>query len=421
LSEIAAFVDVHTAAVQLLLDWADARSADHVSLVDIDELFGPEMLRLVFDPLSEAQDKKSGPTALARDEELEYQRRFATPVAQVPMAGKLDMVFDPALASGRLLRRIKVFFGTNRADGGGDHRSKHFANAPGDGLRLGVANVTLPPDHEQGQMERPWALLVRFEEDQRFHIVVESAQLLEEAKWRELAMTDLGGEDEAILFVHGYNVTFDDAVRRTAQLANDLKLSCMPLCFSWASAAQLFAYAKDEDTIMWSREHLRAFMDMAMRTVGLRRLHVIAHSMGNRALLEVISGLCQQQVSLESVGRVVLAAPDVATPIFRQHAQNFAMLPGVTLYASRGDWAIRASKVFHVGDRASDADPPLVLNHLETVDVTKACDGIFDLGHGYIASASKVFADLYEVIKHGTPAAKRQGTRVAPGGGYYEL
>ena len=88
---------------------------------------------------------------------------------------------------------------------------------------------------------------------------------------------------EAFVFVHGFNVTFEDAARRTAQLAYDLGFKGAPILYSWPSKGSLFSYAADEATIDWTVPHLKEFLEEIAFKSGAEVLHIIAQSMGNRA------------------------------------------------------------------------------------------------------------------------------------------
>ncbi|WP_163284658.1 alpha/beta hydrolase, partial [Enterobacter hormaechei] len=48
-----------------------------------------------------------------------------------------------------------------------------------------------------------------------------------------------------IVFVHGYNTSFDDAVYRLAQIVNDSNYPGTPVLFSWASGASTTSYVYD--------------------------------------------------------------------------------------------------------------------------------------------------------------------------------
>ena len=55
------------------------------------------------------------------------------------------------------------------------------------------------------------------------------------------------GKGEVLVFVHGYNVTFGDALRQTAQLAFDLAFEGAPILYSWPASGNKGDYARDKD------------------------------------------------------------------------------------------------------------------------------------------------------------------------------
>ena len=59
-------------------------------------------------------------------------------------------------------------------------------------------------------------------------------------------------EREAFVFVHGFNVRFVDALKRTAQLAHDLEVQGPIVSYSWPSRGKLTAYAADEASVSWA-------------------------------------------------------------------------------------------------------------------------------------------------------------------------
>ena len=317
--------------------------------------------------------------------------------------------------------RIKVWFGTDRhqvpapsrpAETFGDDRSLVEAQP----LSYGIANVSIPAKHKEGEIERPSIWRLEFSENPDKHMVVTTLTLCEREDWINDAKHPGA---EGLLFIHGFNVSFEDALLRAAQLAYDLKFEGVPLCYSWASAAKVSDYLKDSATVDWSTANLRQFMQVVMRELGLSKLHVVAHSMGNRALTRVLSDWVAEAGEAR-VAQVVLAAPDVDTGLFRQLVASFKAVGQVTLYASRSDRAILASKTIHENPRAGDGDPPCVMQGVVTVDVTSAGEEMFGLGHSYFAQANGVFTDLYYLIRS-VAVQERKSVRPAPSGDYYVL
>ena len=89
-----------------------------------------------------------------------------------------------------------------------------------------------------------------------------------------------------IVFVHGFNNTFETAAERAALYAYDLQpdVSSKAAIFSWPSKESLFGYQHDEDVVLVNQ-------DRASQVLGILRTHdsaspvlLIGHSMGCRVL-----------------------------------------------------------------------------------------------------------------------------------------
>jgi esterase/lipase superfamily enzyme len=319
-----------------------------------------------------------------------------------------------------------IFYGTDRLLEPG--RAVKFGGFRSDGtIAYGVAEVSIPHIHREGKLERPWLWPTQTKGNPNKHIVVHSNALLGLDAWFTSAKEYLShqgiGQDpskkEGLLFIHGYNVGFDAALWRAAQLCHDLKFPGLMLCFSWASLGTPGGYPADEATVDWSAANLRQYLTHVTEQLGLSALHIVAHSMGNRALLSVLENW-KHKPGTTPIHQIILAAPDVDTSRFKQIGQVFDTFEQVTLYTSRHDRAIAASRFVHSYPRAGDANPPLVMSYLSTVDVSVAGKDMFGLGHSYIADVSKVFRDLFYVVRHRHKPDERAGITKRDEG-YWEL
>ncbi|MCK0545923.1 alpha/beta hydrolase [Pseudomonas syringae pv. aptata] len=319
-----------------------------------------------------------------------------------------------------------IFYGTDRLQEPG--RTLKFGGFRSeDTIAYGVAEVSIPHIHREGKLERPWLRPTQKKGNPNKHIVVHSNELMALDAWFTRARDYLShqgiGQDpskkEGLLFIHGYNVGFNAALWRAAQLCHDLKFPGLMLCFSWASLGTPGGYPADEATVDWSAGNLRQYLTHVTEQLGLSALHIVAHSMGNRALLSVLENWKHKHGSTP-IHQIILAAPDVDTSRFKQFGQVFNTFEQVTLYASRNDRAIAASRFVHSYPRAGDANPPLVMSCLATVDVSAAGKDMFGLGHSYITNVSKVFRDLFYVVRHRHKPDQRAGINKRDEG-YWEL
>jgi esterase/lipase superfamily enzyme len=214
---------------------------------------------------------------------------------------------------------------------------------------------------------------------------------------------------DALLFVHGYNVSFNDACRRAAQIAYDIKFEGPILLYSWPSHNTWYIYGGDEDMEIWSRPHFDSFLHSLLNQKGLGHLHIIAHSMGNRLVTNALFSKDMTAEEKRHVGEVVLAAPDIFRDVFDQY-KHFDQLTHqrVTLYASDHDQALRLSKWFHSDSRAGDANPEVdVQAGLDSVDASAVDTSFF--GHSYVGESRPVLEDLSLLISTNREPGKRFG------------
>lgn len=326
----------------------------------------------------------------------------------------------PAPASEQAYEVVRIHFATDRQPSGDPTPRRFFTGQrdPGERMTYGTCDVSIPAGHEKGELEAPSWWRFEFREDPAKHVVLLGLTPLPAAEF--FASVGRGGR-QALLFVHGFNVTFEDAARRMAQLARDLKFDGVPLLYSWPSRGGVNAYPVDEATIEWTIPHLRQFFLDVIAKTGIDTFNVIAHSMGNRAVTRVLQSLAQQPHLGVRFHQVVLTAPDIDTEVFKQMAPDIlTMANRVTLYASADDKALTASKRFHGYPRAGDAERVLVLAGMDSVDAT-GVDTSF-LSHSYFGAVRSVLSDVYYLLR-GVPAKERSDLReiVSASGTYFRF
>ena len=57
-------------------------------------------------------------------------------------------------------------------------------------------------------------------------------------------------------------VSFEDAARRTAQIAHDLGLPLVPMLYSWPSEGAVLRYGTDAANVEWTIPHFTEFLSM---------------------------------------------------------------------------------------------------------------------------------------------------------------
>jgi esterase/lipase superfamily enzyme len=320
---------------------------------------------------------------------------------------------------------VPVFFGTDRASLIGAKRVSYDSNR-GKRMELGRAMVTVPRSHEVPVIERPWAyrlpltniVLYTEAEDPKKHFTLQEIKSLSETEFLDLVRQRLGAstnfKDHAIVFVHGFNTTFDSAVYRTAQISYDLKFDGVSAVYSWPSKGQagLQDYGYDRDSAGQAEPHLKQFLELVIQKTGAKSVSLIAHSMGSQLLLPVLKDLKSAMPPGVQVSQIILAAPDVDRDRFEVLANDIkSFAKGVTLYAASNDRALNASMKLAGGVPRAGAVPPegpLVLDGIDTIDVTQTSTDFFALNHSGYAEKSALLSDIQLIIQTGTrPPEKR--------------
>ena len=148
----------------------------------------------------------------------------------------------------------------------------------------------------------------------------------------------------ALVFVHGFGTRFTSALARVGQITRDLGYDAPAFVFSWPSQGVVSrdAYFVDQDRSLRSADSLASFLTTVAETTGAAKIHIVAHSMGNRVMLPALAQLRARPGLAERIGEVVFASPDVDQ---REFEAAVAGLRGMklTLYASANDKAMWAS------------------------------------------------------------------------------
>jgi esterase/lipase superfamily enzyme len=308
-----------------------------------------------------------------------------------------------------------VWYGTNRAPKNKRNLSEGFSQKralDAEGLALGACTVVIPPSRRTGTVGSP-----RWQIWRRDRLRIESRRPLSEDEFcTELTQALETVEDRrcVMCYVHGYNVTFDEAAIRAAQMGFDLKVQGETALFSWPSRGHWLGYPADEASVEACEGALVKFLGILGERSGARAVHIIAHSMGNRAVLRALSRMVSRPGArlAAQFDQILLAAPDVDADVFRQLVRVFpAVSRRTTLYACPHDQALRASssRFLHGYHRAGLTPPITLVDLIDTVEVQTGGLGL--LGHSYYGESWPVLADINSLLNHDRDPSLRLGLR----------
>lgn len=273
----------------------------------------------------------------------------------------------------------------------------HYGGELGTELVVGKCKVSIPGNHQHGELESASLLKFEFAEDSEKHIVLRDTQPLEKSEFLNDLRGALGQRGNSLLvFIHGYNVSFEDAARRTAQMSYDLEFSGAAAFYSWPSQDNWYKYQLDSKNIQLSVKLIRQFLTELANESGAESIHLVAHSMGNVGLTEALVGIETQAKPL--FNQVVLAAPDIDADIFRQNIapEIVGKAENMTLYTSQSDLALLASRYFNSGKRVGESQAGVQFDGIDMIDASAVDTSL--LGHNYYGENS-VLADLRELLQ----------------------
>jgi esterase/lipase superfamily enzyme len=244
---------------------------------------------------------------------------------------------------------------------------------------------------------------------------------------------------QVILFVHGYNNGFDDAIKSTDQMCNDLgwdNFTCV--AFTWPAGGNsgvLFGYNVDRESGEFSVADLQKTIRTIAATPGLDRIYLICHSRGADVVTMAMQALTREAYMSQSsfaekfkVSEIILAAPDVDIDVAFTRIGSLRSEPDIpfgtkpnpraifnrsrthfTVYSSPHDRALSVSKeLFGSKHRLGLIDENI---DEETNELIKATGDIADfitvdssndslIGHDYYLSNPVVRKDLVNLIKY---------------------
>ncbi len=278
-----------------------------------------------------------------------------------------------------------------------------FGGERGRGLRFADIAVSIPPDAVRKIGDVQWP--AQFPGDPSRDFVTLRADRIElpEAKAIFHKRIAASRAHHALVFVHGYNTRFEEAVYRFAQVAHDSGADVTPVLFTWPSRGKALEYLYDRESANYSRDGLEALLQALADDPKVSEVSILAHSLGNYVAVEALRQMAIRDRGLPGkIKNIMLASPDIDVDVFRREVaeiENGHKPAPITLFVSQDDKALGISKMI-AGDepRLGAVDPTrepvrseLERANIHVVDLT-AVTADDPANHGKFASADVVQA-----------------------------
>ena len=332
-------------------------------------------------------------------------------------AGTPKGVLAPVAATVPGASRVDMLVATTRKTAASP--GEMYSGDRGPALSYADITVSIPPDsvRQPGTVQWPKDLPGNPATD----FVTLRAETLDrpEAAAR-LRHTARAGKRHVLVFVHGFNNRFEDAVYRFAQIVHDTKAEVVPVLFTWPSRGSVLAYGYDRESTNYSRNALEGVLRRLAQNPEVAEITVLAHSMGNWLVLESLRQMAIRDGRVAGKIRdVVLAAPDVDVDLAREAFRDMGPArPRLSLFVSQDDNALAVSRLVwgNSGARLGAIDPSaepyrseLARENIAVLNLT-TLKGSDALNHGKFAGSPQLVALL------GNRPAQRQPNTDSPVG-----
>ena len=220
-----------------------------------------------------------------------------------------------------------------------------FSGERGAGVSLTSFAISIPPDQDRqvGQVQWPNRLPADPSKDFTTIDVTSLASVGEARGWLK---HNLPKSRRVLIFVHGFNNGFEDAVYRFAQIAHDSQAEAAPVLFTWPSRGSAFAYGFDRESANFSRDALEETIWQLSQDPSVGDVTIMGHSMGAWLVMESLRQMAIRRGSLPpTIHNVILASPDIDVDVFGTQWRAMQK-PDLrfTIFVSQGDRALALSR-----------------------------------------------------------------------------
>ncbi|MCS3741578.1 MULTISPECIES: alpha/beta hydrolase [unclassified Rhizobium] len=320
----------------------------------------------------------------------------ALSVATSGCASRAQDVLRPLAVAPVGTTRVTMLVATTRKSS--EDPGKLYSGDRGTAISLNSVAVSIPPDRNRkiGAVQWPSRMPPNPQND---FAVTQVDKVESEGKALDWYRRNRNKKHQVIIFVHGFNNTYADAVFRFAQIVHDSGTDAAPILFTWPSRGRVFDYLYDKESANYSRRALEDLILQAVKSPDVSDVTILAHSMGGWLAAEALRGVAMREKSIPAkVKNVILASPDIDIDVFRrQFTEMGPKRPHFAILTSKHDKALEVSGWLSGGVKrlgGSDLRPyaPLLDDLGVSVIDTSAIATNDPLGHN-------AFADSPEIVR----------------------
>lgn len=244
---------------------------------------------------------------------------------------------------------------------------------------------------------------------------------------------------DVILYVHGFNNSFEDAVLDLNDVWHFSGRHGVPIAYTWPSGSgNLLGYFTDRESGEFTVYHLKETIRMLSAMPEVENLHILAHSRGTdistTALRELViearaSGKNPQDVL--KIRNLMLAAPDLDYGVVTQRliAEKFGPAFGqITIYMNEDDSALGFAQKLMRGIRfgkltaeSQSEREAQIFNNVKNVAFVNVKGVKGFVGHGYFSQHPGALSDIITVIKTSSKPGSKERPLTHIEGNFWSL
>lgn len=321
-----------------------------------------------------------------------------------------DLPPPPEVSDPRPAAEVRLLFATDRIVVDMENPETAYSSARRlRGHDFGIATVSLEDNRELG-------------DDLEDVSTIDELDPLTQAAFLDQLTQNAG--QQVVIFVHGYNNSFADSIRRGATIQEDIAPEAIVISYTWPSDGELLSYGYDESSTDTAEQNFKLFMDTLTGAVDAGKINVIAHSMGSRLLTKYLAGLPERGITpgQTKFNEIIFAAADISMEFFQQkeetpfdpNAPLSSYSNRITVYSSEHDRPLGLSEKLHLDQRLGLADqsemylePDITAVDASLIDPARWYQRFsFATRHSYVFDKAAGVRDLARLLNGEDPATR---------------
>ncbi len=359
--------------------------------------------------------------------------------------------FNPFIDNSRIdiEEDLTIFYATDRAPASDGGEAPFYQHERGHVLRLGKASILMGDQKYTWEEARRISLLKN--RPDRYPLQVDGIDEIGRLRasysefyplsdkdaevWGDQAFADdINAQlanarvKDIYIYVHGYNVRFDNPILVSSELWHFLGYEGVMIAYAWPSTPSVFAYAKDLETAEYTARHFRWLLQFLAENTDAERIHIIGYSAGTRIVLRALHSMSlryfddsdEALADRYRVGEVLIISSDYDRDVFVADLEDRVLdIPQrMTVYRSATDKALGISSLLLAQRRLGEIMPGEGLSledlrilgarqAIDVIDVTEAKAAASGNGHHYFRQSPWVSSDVLTTIRYQLSPAER--------------